>query len=423
MNRYDKRDKMPRVKPVQKIELSEKHFNLKLILVVAFLAIGVTLIIYALMQALSTDPGWQDIEVNSSKEENCSAEFVFRYYLGGSGISSSKEYKQISALYTDATVKAHQLFNSEKTFDDTHNVCYINEHVNEVIEVDAVLYQAFSLLQEYDNRCLYLAPVYADYNNMFYSSFDYEAENFDPYLNEETAKFFSEVVVYINDPTQIELELLGDNQIRLNVSESYLRYAEEMGITSFIDFFWLKNAFIIDYLADVMTENGYTLGVISSYDGYSRNLDQRDTTYALNLFDRVGLSIYPAGVMTYSQPVSIVFLRDFAMSSLDVQHYYERENGEVRSAYIDPTDGLCKSANSNLVGYSRTAGCAETVLNLIPIYIADALDTEMLYELPQKKIEFLYCADAVIFYSDASVTISELYDNGQVRYSPSYVGK
>ena len=91
MNRYDKRDKMPRVKPVQKIELSEKHFNLKLILVVAFLAIGVTLIIYALMQALSTDPGWQDIEVNSSKEENCSAEFVFRYYLGGSGISSSKE--------------------------------------------------------------------------------------------------------------------------------------------------------------------------------------------------------------------------------------------------------------------------------------------------------------------------------------------
>ena len=320
-------------------------------------------------------------------------------------------------------MKAHQLFNSEKTFDDTHNVCYINEHVNEVIEVDAVLYQAFSLLQEYDNRCLYLAPVYADYNNMFYSSFDYEAENFDPYLNEETAKFFSEVVVYINDPTQIELELLGDNQIRLNVSESYLRYAEEMGITSFIDFFWLKNAFIIDYLADVMTENGYTLGVISSYDGYSRNLDQRDTTYALNLFDRVGLSIYPAGVMTYSQPVSIVFLRDFAMSSLDVQHYYERENGEVRSAYIDPTDGLCKSAISNLVGYSRTAGCAETVLNLIPIYIADALDTEMLYELPQKKIEFLYCADAVIFYSDASVTISELYDNGQVRYSLSYVGK
>ena len=55
----------------------------------------------------------------------------------------------------------------------------------------------------------------------------------------------------------------------------------------------------------VMLENGYTRGVISSYDGFFRNLDERDVSYSFHIFDRVGQDIYPAAVMEYNGPESL----------------------------------------------------------------------------------------------------------------------
>lgn len=44
----------------------------------------------------------------------------------------------------------------------------------------------------------------------------------------------------------------------------------------------MKNAFITDYVADVMIDNGYTLGSLTSYDGFTRNLDQTSAITKLN---------------------------------------------------------------------------------------------------------------------------------------------
>lgn len=94
----------------------------------------------------------------------------------------------------------------------------------------------------------------------------------------------------------------------------------------------MKNAFITDYVADVMIDNGYTLGSLTSYDGFTRNLDQTsaitklnagpDTSgtaeenadYSFNLYDRQGNIIYPAGVMHYDGAESIVSLHNYPMS-------------------------------------------------------------------------------------------------------------
>ena len=42
----------------------------------------------------------------------------------------------------------------------------------------------------------------------------------------------------------------------------------------------------MDYLADLMIENDIS-GAISSYDGFNRNLDEREQSYSFNIFDRV----------------------------------------------------------------------------------------------------------------------------------------
>ena len=417
MNRTVKNRDVNHPKPVQKITLSEKHSKARFILAAVLAAVGVIALTYAFISYLSADSGWTEIKANASSDmANCSEDFIFQYYLGSDGIDATAENKLLVKLYTEATQKAYQLFHSNQIFPGVNNIYYINCHPNEVIEVDEVLYQAFSLLERYDNRGIYLAPVYAEYFNLFYCNDDSETINYDPYQNPEVQSYFSELTTFAQNPQEIEIQLLGENKIKLYVSDSYMAYAKETGFTGFIDFFWMKNAFIIDYIADVMLENNYTKGNISSYDGFVRNLDKSGNNYSFTVFNREEQTIYPAGIMQYDKGVSIVYARNYPMNSKDSQHYYELQNGEIRTSYIDISDGFCKSAVNNLILYSYEESCAEVLMQMIPVYISDSFSKERVSGLRTEGIYAVYCEDRKIVYNDDSLTLADLYDKDGVQY-------
>ena len=91
--------------------------------------------------------------------------------------------------------------------------------------VDDALYHAFELIAETGNRAIYLAPVYTEYDNLFFCNDDSETVNYDAYQNGEVAAYFSEVAAYSNDPSDVNVELLGGNQVKLSVSDDYLAFA------------------------------------------------------------------------------------------------------------------------------------------------------------------------------------------------------
>lgn len=413
--RKDNRD-LPHPKPVQKVELSENHIKLRIVLTVVFLVIGVSALVYGVLSFLGGgDGGWQEISASTSGENHCGGEFVFQYDVGGSGLSVRTEYRQLTDLYTETMIHAYQLFHTQSPFDGITNLYTINHHPGEALTVEPVLYEAFQMLEESGRRELYLGPAYVQYNNLFYCQSDEQTMEFDPFVNQEAATYYQELASYARDPESVRLELLGDNQVRLALSEDYARYAEEEGITDFLDFYWLRNAFIIDYVADTLAAQGFTRGVLSSYDGFTRNLDQRGIDYSYNLFDRQGQVIYPAGTLQYSRPISMVFLRDYPMNSLDAMHYYELESGEIRFPYVDVRNGLCRASLHNLVGYSYEESCAEVLLALLPAYIADNFDASSLQEWFGEGIYSIYCQDGVIHPTEAGVTITGLYDGYRIQ--------
>lgn len=409
-------------KPVEKIELSEKFPKGRLVLTIALILIGVCALGYALMSFFTADTGWTTIE-SASSEADCSDEFIFQYYLGAGELSATAENRAVSRLYTEAARTAYQLFHTSQGFDGVKNLYYINQHPNEEIEVDEVLYEAFSTMEKCENRAVYLAPVYVQYSNLFGCNDDVETVDFDPYQNEEIAQYFEEIISFAKDKNAIDIQLLGNHKIKLHVSDAYMRYAAEIGFSEFIDFYWMKNAFIADYIADTMKANGFVRGSISSYDGFVRNLDDvSGMKYALNLLDREGSSVYYAGVMQYDQAMSIVCLRNYPVnSSMDWQHYYAFRNGEIRTAYVDVADGYCKSAVNNLVSYSDDSSCAEILLQMAPVYISDHFEPERLSALVQSGIYSIYCEDRVIFYNEKSLCLTDLYDENGVRYRSQYL--
>ena len=397
-------------RPILRVELSETNKKLRMILAIVLLVIAAVAITAGIMSLLNKDTGWQPVEVTTT-ERNNSRNFVFQYEFSGSGANATTLHKQISALYTEGCVKTYRLFTAEEAVEGVHNMHYLNSHPNETVEVDPLLYSAFQKLE--GTRYLYLGPVYAYYDNVIFSTGEEMVEQLDPATNADAKAYVAKLAAFAADENAVQLELLGNNQVKLNVSQEYLDFARENEIDRFLDFHYMTNAFTVDCLADTMIQAGFTKGYLVSNDGYTRNLDAGNT-YRFNLFDRVENLVYPAGAMEYRGPVSLVFLKDYPTADSDV---FYRVNGEhFIHSHADIADGLYKAAVPNLVGYSYELSCVDVLLQMLPQFMS-----EDAFAAPEG-IYSVWFEDGTICYNDRAITITDLLSDNTVRYNAKLVG-
>ena len=408
-------DKTP--KPVQQIELpEEKGMKKRIIIAVILLVIGLTSIGISVFRWLSYDTGWTRVEPTVVSSESVASEMILLYELGVSDTSATSEYKALSILYTDLCSKAYRIFHADYGFEGVNNPYYINRNIGAEIEVDSALYRAFEQIQESGNRFLFAAPFYTEYINMFTCTEDYSANEFDPYVNKQTSEYFTRLSAFTSSEEHVSLDLLGNNKVKLNVSPEFQAFAQENAIDTFIDFFWAKNAFIVDYIADSLIENGYLYGTVSAYDGFMRNFDIRENvSYAYNLLAKYAGDVYDVGRYEYMGNSSIVFLRSFKTNEMDMT-YYCYDDGTERHAYVDANDGLCKNSLDTLIAYSDDAACAEVLLSVMPIYISEGFQQEKLVSLSKDGVYSIWFDGVTLRYNDETAIFYELYDDGKTKF-------
>ncbi len=407
----------PGVKPVERIELSEKNVKLRIVLLVVFVIIALVSLAVGLSALLSSDPGWQKVEVTSSGW-HCGDDFVLHYEFGGGTLSATAENKKLTAVYTAAAEQAWQLFLSD--IPEKGNLAQLNAHVNAPVSVDPALYSALKLAVEHKNRHIFLATVYDAYSQVFSFGDPQEAAEYDPGQNPQELDYVRAAAAFANDPAAISLELLENSQVKLCVSDAYLAFAKEQEISRFVDFGWMENAFIADFLAEKLTENGFTNGYLASYDGFTRNLDLREESYSVNFFDRQEDRLYIPARMEYTGGISMVFFRDFPLSDQDRWHYYSFPNGRIATTMVDPADGVDKAAVPSLLGYSRAVGCAELTLRLAPIYVADTLAEDALQALTGQGIYAVWTQGTQLRYNEAALNLTLLPDTG-IAYTKALI--
>lgn len=402
--------------------LSGEHTRGRLIAVILLLAVGCTALAYAFGQFMSPQSGWQEIQAGTGEGVTCGEDFVFLYDLGSGGVSASVEGRAITTLYTQGCRRAYQVFQTMEGYEELGNLWDVNHCPNEAVEVDEVLYRAFETVQRSGDRTLYLGPVYERYEDLFYCIDDSQLVDFDPYVSDAVREEYAAYAAFAADPRSVNVELLGGNRVCLHISEEYLSFAERMGVGRFLDFGWMKNAFAADYLAEIMVENGYTRGAISSCDGFVRNLDGRELTYTLNLADWLDGRPIQAGSMSYQGPMSLVSLRRFPSNEGDEGRFYRLRDGQVRTMYLSPEDGRCRAALDSLVCYSPSLGCAELALAAGPVYISDGVRGESLRELAARSIQFVCCLDRAFTVSDPALALTNLYELDDVKYTYTVFG-
>lgn len=338
--RYAK-DNRPQLEKVRKIELPNKNLKQKLIIAGVLLLIGLSAIGYGLYNSLKIDPGFTQIEVASNYDKNNSKEFVLYSY-----VKNSADKKNLIRIYSNAQVEAFRLFNVYEEYE--HNLFYINHHPNEVIEIDERLYKALKTASDY--KYIYLGPIYQIYNGIFSCDLDGQIKEFLPDLNNDVRNMFDKLSQYILDDNCIYIEFFDNNCIKLNVSYEYNSYLTENQLDHILDFYYMNNACIMDYVCDDLIKNGYDKSIISSVEGYMRLLDDSLSNY--NLLGMINGELTFAGTIDCKGPVSVIEIRNFIINESDKYNYYQTANKEIYSKYLDFYGNNIKGID-NLLTYSN----------------------------------------------------------------------
>lgn len=396
------RDRRPYLRPVTRVELPEGNVRIRWIAICVLLAVAVVAIGYGFYTTLQTEPGWQSV-APLTDAANCGDEFALVYEFGGGDTDPSAEFKKLELVYGELAAEAYRLFSPEAEGAD--NLYALNVHVNEPVAVAPALYRVLEQIVASGNRHVFLGPVRQMYDSVFLATTDAEAEPYDPMKDPELAAQAAELAAFCADPEMISLELPGDGLACLKVSQAYLSFAEEWEIGTFLDLGWMKNAFVADFLAGELENNGFVNGYLASYDGFTRNLDPRGTEYTVNIFHRVGSDVMMPANFSYHGPMSIVTLRDYPMTELDQWNYHAYQDGTVTGPYLDPATGLSAPVMDGVTAYSREMGCGEMALKLAPVYIGAQFDAYALESLAREGIESIRCFGSGIVCTEETAPI------------------
>lgn len=398
------RERKPEGPRIQHIELSDKNVRLRLILIGLLLVIAIVAIVWGIL-ASRVKPGTYEIE-SLSAGPHCGGDVTFIYELGAGEKKAHKENKELSEFYSVLTEKAYRLFYTEAGETPEGNLCSVNSHPNQEVSVDPALYEAFRLLEAQNSRLHYLGPVYEAYYWVINSDDPVLAAEDDPGRNEELRQYVLQLAQYAADPNAIRLELRGNQKVILHISEEYKAFCEENGEETYVDFGWLRNAFVVDYLADNLVKNGYTNGCVEGVDGFVRNLHPDGGSNQLAITNRRENATELVAAMACRKPTSLVYLQTH-----DSPDVYRFSDGRVVTYMVDIADGQCKAALPNLLGYSEKASCAEIALKLAPIYIADNFSAEGLKSLAAEEIYSVWFTDKTLHYTQQDLQLTPKRDD------------
>ena len=371
----DFRERMPR--PVRRIPLEEGSLRRRIIGAgIALVVAGLALFI-ALRTMTRVDAGWAWIEPDSA--EGPTAEVRLWAELGAGEESPLTERKKLTALYSGAARELYTLFSPYEIFSGVNNLWWINHHPNEEVTVDPRLYSALEKCAG-SGRGIYFGPVYEIWDGVYFSQTDQDARIADPREGAANAAALAEILAALQDESQISLSFLGQGMLRLNVSEQLLRLAEEEGIERFLDFGWMQNACAADELARVLTEAGWTRGVLVSQDGFIRCLDGRDS-FVLEILSTLQGKAVRNAEARYRGPAALMQLIPAPRGERARSYLYA--DGTLRTAWISREDGLDRQPVDSLSTVSRTKGCLDMALEVWPLLTEEEFRPQALEALAE----------------------------------------
>ncbi len=392
-----------KMKPVEKVEVSEKHIILRVvILIIAILGV-IGSVIFIIVNLSTKDKGWTRIELSKNRLNDS---YYFYYNLGD---EPTKEYKELTNLYKAHLEKAYILFDAEEEFEGVNNVYYINNNPNKEITVDSLLYNSIKEVMDSGSNTIFMGGIVSYYDAVILGSAS-NATYYDIKTNDVMKERANKYISYINDTNHFEFKLLGDNKVKLYESEEFMKFLSDYEV-DVLNFSYLKNAFILDYLDQVFSSKLYKSGYIYSLDGYLLNLGSH-IEYTFDVLDETDSKVSKIASLKYAEKRNIVTFKNTITSSADLNYIKVLNDNTRRTYYIDNTDGISKEGVRYLTGYSSTNSLSKIALEMEKAYIADTFDSSLL-----KNNNYIWLNDKDINYTEEGLKFTTVIDGYKAVYT------
>ena len=392
----------------------KKQLNVKLIVIIAaavlLVAAAITTAVILISNA-DDNSGWQEIKaesVSSSLQNN----FILNYDL-----SDGSSRDKIADIYSDMLQHGYNIYDA-KASTSHGGIATLNKYVGQPIEISPELYSSLLLMANKSSRMHYLGPVYEIYKKLFTEPDPTAAPALDPQKNSELSRICTAIAAFACDDAAVKIELLSGNRVQLTISDEYEELVSSSNLSTYIDFGWMRDAFIVDLVADALKSAGYTNGTIASYSGFTRNLDtDADQDYTFGLYDKYRNNVYLASSVSYKGAITSVTYKTFAMNSIDKQYLYEYKNGDVTHGYISASSGMPEAACDVMVFHTKNMKCAELALTTYSYYNRTSEDQNAISGLLSRGIGAIYCDGTTIISTSDDVTVFDLFTSDSVKYS------
>lgn len=355
----------------------------RFILFIFFFVVSVVSLGFGFSSLFRVPAGWKEIEATNSSDASMSTHVQFAVYFYDEPRANQKLYKKIKNTYSTYAVKMFQLFDADNEYEKSIGIGYLNKHPNEVVEVEETFYKMLSDAKSLNLDYLYLGPILENYYGLFGESDVSSAQLFDPYYEANLASEYTTICSYIASK-DIELELLGENKVKLNVSSDYMNFLSENNYINYIDFGYYKYAFYVDTLYDLMVANEIANFLISSAYGFFRCENTSKILSDFALIDFNEGYINRVGNLKIDNSYSILNYRTYAQAAIE-KEYKIYPSAPDATHYIDVKDGLYKSFDDTLYVFSKDASLLEMLSKTYNKFIdptstlADFVSTDIHY--------------------------------------------
>ena len=326
-----------------------RHIELWIIGFVLALGAAVFFFVYGINQ-IGPDykPGYYEIVGNEKAEvPHYGADYGLFYYLDGTSGEINLKLQEMQATYAEILSNEFALTDEEEEYAGYVSIAKINKSPNTEVSIPNELYtlleDVYQKTNESENYSIFAEPLYAFWYHSF-GLLDLETKiNRDPLYNEISQQYLDAFSSIIKDRNEVDLLFLGNNTVKLVVSDHYKALCEEYEInTPYIGLNTLKTSYVIRNVMAELTNRGLNKGILISKDGIISQGSGVDAM-SYSFYESNKDSINYVGQSNIGSNSSGANFHYFDLNQYQYPLYYEFEKDGVtyyRSLHIDISTGI-----------------------------------------------------------------------------------
>ena len=315
-----------------------RHLGLKIGIFGGSALILATLMILYAFGFFTREAGYRALYPTADKTVDYADGLNCAIYLEGSSFDCNQKQKRAIEIYSSTLKNIYKITDPSSTYEDVDSLASINVNPNKEVSISKTLYGYLEKANEVgnnENYSLFSSPLFDEWQRLISLKELTSSLTYDPLNDLDEGKYLSDLSSFINDPNHISLTLLGEEKVRLNVSEEYLNFRKQNEISSPLTSFGpLRGAIEIETLVEAFQKEGFHDGFFSNQRGLGATLD---LTPGLNHVIQAKGSNEKVHVGNLTYPSSHAFCKYARfLKGYSIQ---KEENTYNRSLYLDLSTG------------------------------------------------------------------------------------